>query len=58
MKIKCSKCNYINDLEKNEYKEVIRKETGFKVAGCVKCGTILSTDEEVKDEEKDKANAK
>ena len=51
MKIKCSKCNYINDLNKNEYKEVKRKELGnIKIAGCVKCGTILNSNNEIKEE--------
>lgn len=51
MKIKCSKCKHINDLNKNEYKEVEKEDLGkIKLAGCVKCGTLLSTENEVKEQ--------
>ena len=53
MKIKCSKCKKINDLNKNEYKEVMVKEIKMKMAGCVKCGTLLSTKNEVKENKDD-----
>ena len=46
MKIRCSKFKHINDLSKNENVKVKKGE--LYVAGCIKCGTILKIENEVK----------